>query len=149
MEVLERFYYLFRVYPYAHSRIRALKKESKVYLWDWSEVTDRAAKLENLVASHLLRLCHYLHDVEGHRAELHYLRDTDGREVDFLITVKERPWCAMEVKSQYSSLSRSLLYFGSRLEIPLLYQVVGEGGIDLVREGVRVVSADRLLRSIP
>jgi predicted AAA+ superfamily ATPase len=149
MEVLERFYYLFRMYPFTHSRIRSLKKESKVYLWDWSEVPDRAARLENLVAAHLLKLCHFLHDVEGYRADLYYLRDADGREVDFLVTVGEKPWFAVEVKSSYAYLSRNLTYFGSRLAIPQLFQIVGDGGIDLVKGGVRIVSADRFLRALP
>ena len=42
---------------------------------------------ENLIALHLLKLCHFLHDREGFAAELHYLRDRTGREVDFLVTV--------------------------------------------------------------
>ncbi len=46
---------------------------------------------ENLIALHLLKLCHFLHDREGFAAELHYLRDRTGREVDFLVTVDRRP----------------------------------------------------------
>lgn len=87
MDILERFYYHFRIYPFAHKKIKSLKKEPKLYLWDWSEITDNhGAKLENVVASHLLKLCHYLNDVDGHKTELNFLRDIDGREVDFIVT---------------------------------------------------------------
>jgi len=36
IDILERFYYHFRIYPFAKSTIRSLRKESKIYLWDWS-----------------------------------------------------------------------------------------------------------------
>jgi predicted AAA+ superfamily ATPase len=87
MEILERFYYHFRLYPYAASKIRSLRKEPKLYLWDWSEVPDKAVRLENIGASHLLKLCHFLYDAHGYKADLHFLRDVDGREVDFLVSM--------------------------------------------------------------
>ncbi|OGI35171.1 MAG: hypothetical protein A2259_02265, partial [Candidatus Moranbacteria bacterium RIFOXYA2_FULL_43_15] len=85
IDVLERFYYHYRIYPYTAKTIRSLKKESKLYLWDWSQVPNEGAKLENMVGSHLLKLCHYLYDAKGHKAELFYLRDIEQREVDFLV----------------------------------------------------------------
>jgi predicted AAA+ superfamily ATPase len=69
--------------------VRALKKQQKLDLWDWSVVPQAGPRFENLVASQLLEYCHWLEDVEGYRMELRFLRDTDGREVDFVvITVK-------------------------------------------------------------
>ena len=35
---------------------------------------------------------------EGHRVTLHYLRDKDGREVDFIVAVNRKPWFAVEAK---------------------------------------------------
>ena len=49
-------YYHFRIYPFSARKIRSLKKEPKLYLWDWSEVEDEAARFENLIASHLLNI---------------------------------------------------------------------------------------------
>ncbi len=97
LDILESFYYHFRVYPYARSAFRALKKVPKLYLWDWSEVTDEAARFENLVASHLLKLVHWLQDREGYKVGLHFLRDDAKREVDFLVTADEKPWVPVEV----------------------------------------------------
>jgi len=150
MDVLERFYYHFRIYPFGGSKIRSLKKNPKLYLWDWSEVPDDGgARLENLIASHLLKLCHYLQDVDGRKTELHFLRDNDGREVDFIVTESGKPWFAVEVKSSVSDVSRHLTYFGERLQIPRLYQVVAEQGVDQLRGKVRVISADKFLLSMP
>lgn len=148
-DVLERFYYHFRIYPFHHKKIHSLKKEPKMYLWDWSEVPDNSgARLENIVASHLLKMCHFLNDVEGYKTVLHFLRDIEGREVDFLVTENGKPWFAVEVKSTSREVSKNLTYFGDRLDIPFLYQVVSEQNVDLRRDSVRILSLDRFLVSL-
>ena len=78
LNILESLYYHFRIYPYAGSAIRSLKKEPKLFLWDWSEVSEPGARFENLIASHLLKWVHFLSDNEGYKAELYYIRDVDG-----------------------------------------------------------------------
>lgn len=149
MDILERFYYHFRIYPFAHKKIKSLKKEPKLYLWDWSEITDNdGAKLENVVASHLLKLCHYLNDVDGHKTDLHFLRDIDGREVDFLVTEGGKPWFAVEVKSSAKEIAKNLTYFGDRLKIPFLYQIVDERNIDIRKDKIRILSMEKSLLSL-
>lgn len=148
LDVLESFYYHFRVHPYARSAFRALKKSPKLYLWDWSEVADEGARFENLVASHLLKLVHWLQDREGCKAGLFFLRDEAQREVDFLLTVDGKPWFAVEVKTQDRSVSPSLRYFREKLGIPFSYQVLKTKGVDTLDRGVRVVSADKFLSAL-
>jgi hypothetical protein len=36
IKIFERMYFCFRVPPYGSRNIRAVKKEQKLYLWDWS-----------------------------------------------------------------------------------------------------------------
>lgn len=148
MDILEAFYYHFRIYPYTAKKIRSLKKEPKLYLWDWSEVEDEAARFENLIASHLLKFVHFIVDNEGHRAELYYLRDVDKREADFLVTINNKPWFAVEVKLKETSLSPNLLYFRDRLAIPYVYQVVKKEKTDTLEKGVRILSAGKFLSGI-
>lgn len=148
MDILEAFYYHFRIYPYSAKKIRSLKKEPKLYLWDWSEVEDEANRFENLMASHLLKFVHFLTDHEGYRAELSYLRDVDKREVDFLVTIDGRPWFAVEVKLNDTVLSPNLLYFRDRLSIPYIYQVVKKDKVHLLEKGGRIVSAGRFLAGL-
>ena len=148
MDILEAFYYHFRIYPYSAKKIRSLKKEPKLYLWDWSEVEDESNRFENLMASHLLKFVHFLTDHEGYRAELSYLRDVDKREVDFLVTIDGRPWFAVEVKLNDTVLSPNLLYFRDRLSIPYIYQVVKKDKVDLLEKGGRIVSAGRFLAGL-
>ncbi len=148
LDILEAFHYHFRIYPYARTPFRALKKEPKLYLWDWSEVTNEAARFENLIASHLLKFVHWLHDREGHKAGLYFLRDSTKKEVDFLVTVDERPWFAVEAKTQDEEVSSALRSFQERLDIPFAYQALRKGGVDKSIRGVRVVSAETLLRAL-
>ncbi len=148
LDILEAFNYHFRIHPYARTPFRALKKEPKLYLWDWSEVADGPARFENLVASHLLKLVHWLYDHEGYKAGLYFLRDSLQKEVDFLVTVDEKPWFAVEVKAQDGEVSPTLRSFKERLKIPFAYQVLRKRGVDTAVRGVRVISADSLLMSL-
>jgi predicted AAA+ superfamily ATPase len=147
LKILELFYFHFRIYPYSKKISRALKKMAKLYLWDWSILENEGAKFENLIASHLLKFVDFFQDSQGQRINLHYLRDTQGREVDFLVTVDDKPWFAVETKAEDKNIA-NLLYFGERLKIPFLYQVVLESGIDYFKNGVRIISADKFLTSL-
>ncbi len=145
IDILESLYYCFRVYPFVSKRFRSLKKGPKLYLWDWSEITDTAPRFENLVGSHLLKLVHFLQDYEGYRANLYYLRSMEKKEVDFLVTIDEKPWFAVEVKSNDTNVSPPLCYFKEKLDIPFCYQVVEKSNVDQYTKGIRVISADRFL----
>lgn len=148
MEVLERFYYHFRITAYCAKSINSLRKEKKMYLWDWSEVPSVPARLENIVASHLLKLCHFLYDAHGFKAELHYLRDRDGHEVDFLIAVDKKPWIAVEVKNSDQKISKNLRYFGEKLNIPFKYQLIQTENVDFIQNDVRVMSVAKFLSAL-
>jgi len=123
LEILERLYLIFQVKPYAKKIQRAISKAKKVYFWDWSEINEKGPRLENLVASHLLKLCHYFEDVEGLPVELRYVRDTSKREVDFLLIKGHKPWVLVEVKTQDTRPSTSLFYFAKRLQVKYAYQL--------------------------
>ncbi len=149
LDVLERLYYLVRLRPYAVQSARGLKRMPKAYLWDWSQVPSPGARLENLVALHLLKLCHLLEDREGYRVDLRYLRDRDGREVDFLLTADGKPWAAIEVKLSETRLDPALVYFRDHLKIPHTYQVVLDGQRDFVENGIRCLPVADLLAGLP
>ncbi|MDP2941272.1 MAG: ATP-binding protein [Candidatus Omnitrophota bacterium] len=148
VEVLERFYYHFRIYPFQSSIVKSIRKEPKLYLWDWSEVADEDARLENIVASHLLKFCHFLYDVEGWKAQLYYLRDKEQREVDFLVAVENRPWFCVEVKKMYRQVPVALKYFASKLKVPFAYEVVREEGVDFFKDNARIMSITKFLSAL-
>ena len=145
LDILEAFYYIFRIYPFQKTRVKSLKKMPKLYLYDWSEIEDFSARFENMIASHLMKHADYLYDVLGYKTKLYFLRDLEGREVDFLMTVNEEPWFSVEVKESGKKISGPLKYFAKREAIPFHYQVVYESGVDYERDGIRVISADKFL----
>lgn len=121
--ILENVYYCYRIAPYGAPKIKAVKKEQKIFLWDWSELSDDGSRWENLVASHLLKFCHYIEDTEGDSMELRFLRDVTGREVDFVVVKNRKPLFAVECKSGERNVSPHLKYFSERTPIPKFYQV--------------------------
>ncbi len=148
LDILESFYYHFRIYPYNARIIRSIKKEPKLYLFDWSEVENEGAKFENLIASHLLKFTQYLKEYEGYKISLNYLRNVDKKEVDFLITIDGKPWFAVETKLTDTSPSKNIGYFYNKLKIPFVYQVIKNSDIDILKNDVRVISAYKFLSGL-
>ncbi|WP_456387719.1 ATP-binding protein [Desulfolithobacter sp.] len=123
VRILENLYYCFRIRPFGQKRIKALKKDKKMYLWDWSLCSETGARFENLVASNLLKYCHFHEDTQGDAMELCFLRDINKREVDFVVLRDGAPVFAVECKSGAKSVSKHLVYFSKRTDIPCFYQV--------------------------
>ena len=129
INTLDTLYYCFRIPPYGHKNIRSVKKEQKLYLWDWSQVESEGARFENMMACQLLKFCHYHEDANGDKMELKYLRDTDKREVDFVVIKNKKPLFGVECKVQNDTFSKNIHYFKERTTIPRFYQV-GLDGVD-------------------
>ena len=110
--ILEALYWCFAVRPWHANVARALRKEPKFFLWDWSLVDDIGARAENLVASALLKAVHTWTERGQGDFALYFVRDKDKREVDFLVTRDRAPWFLVEVKtSGREPLSPSLAHF--------------------------------------
>lgn len=124
---LRNLYYCFSVTPWSNNISRSLLKEPKIYLWDWSVIEDEGAKLENLVACHLLKAVHFWTDLGLGKYDLHYLRDKDKKEVDFLVTKNTKPWLMVEVKMSHNGrLSSNIHHFNDQLAVPHVLQIVAE-----------------------
>ena len=125
LEVLERMYLVFSVRPYTKSLPRAVLKPPKVYFFDNGDVIgDEGARFENLIATSLLKRLHYLEDRDGYRYELRYIRDKEGREVDFVIVKDGKIEELIEAKYSDETISRSLVYYAERLKPPKATQIV-------------------------
>lgn len=148
-DMLERVYGIFRLAPFGAPRLRAVKKERKHYHYDWSVVPEPGARFENLVASHLLKWVEYQIDTEGRELELRYFRDTDGREVDFVVTERRDPIALVECKFGDDAVSRGLRYLRQRYPAAAAWQISARGTQDyLSSDGIRVAPAVRLLREL-
>ncbi|NGX59778.1 MAG: hypothetical protein KR126chlam3_00935 [Chlamydiae bacterium] len=122
---LQALYYLFEIRPWTKNVTRSLIKEPKYFLWDWALCYDKGALAENFIASHLLKAVHFWSDSGLGNYDLHFIRDKQKREIDFLVTKDDKPWFLVEVKSGNSSkISSSLQHFHEVLETKHAFQVV-------------------------
>jgi predicted AAA+ superfamily ATPase len=124
MNYLNELYYFFELKPYSKSLTRSIKKEKKIYLWDWTEVENLGARFENLIAAHLLKYCDYLTDTGAGDYELCYLRDKEKNEIDFLIVKDKKPFLPIEAKLNDVEPSKNWVKW--------LKQLGGSVGIQLV-----------------
>ncbi len=117
IEILEKMYLIFIVRPYTKNLSRAISKPFKVYFFDNADVEgDEGAIFENLVASHLYKRIQFIEDSEGYRMQLWFLRDKEGREIDFLITKDKMLINLIEAKWSDDQISRSLSYYSEKLK---------------------------------
>jgi hypothetical protein len=106
VQILEALHIVFLITPYHRNVARALAKAPKLYFYDWAYLEDSqtdsstsGARLENLVASHLLKHAQFMSDSDGTPITLHYLKTTSGKEVDFVLANdKGEPTHFIEVK---------------------------------------------------
>lgn len=149
LHALERLYSVFFISAYQSNTIRSVRKEKKHYHWDWSLIESRPHRLENMVASHLLKYLHFYQDTEGEDWELYYFRDTDGREVDFVLADKKKPIFAVEVKWKEDDIHKPLLYFKKKFPEVEAWQVHIEGKRDYIStDGIRVAPVWEFLKKL-
>jgi len=99
---------LFPAAPWAKKVARGLRREKKWYFLDWYYVPEEPARLENMVATYLYRVCMVLTDMGVGNYQLYYLRTTDKQEIDFIVEADRKPVLAVEVKLNDTQLSKSL-----------------------------------------
>ena len=122
--VLERFFVCFRISTWSKKISRSITKEQKLYLFDYAVIKDPAVKFENMVAIELLRAVRNWRERGEGSWALHFVRDRDQREVDFLITKDNQPFLLVEAKWSDEVPSQSLIHFQQRLGVPAV-QLVG------------------------
>lgn len=140
VNTLENLYYCFTISPYGEPKIRAVKKEQKLYMWDWSQVESDGIRFENMMACHLLKYCHFHEDVYGERMELRFLRDTDKREVDFVVLKNKKPLFAVECKLHSDNLSPHIVYIQERTKISMFYQVHLDGKSRNISDQIKILN---------
>lgn len=150
LEVLEKLFVIFPVRPYHRNIARAILKEPKYYFYDTGAVENgEAAALENAVACALIKKLHFLEDTEGCKTQLHFIKDKEKREVDFLTVVDEVPVQMVEVKLSDDNFSKHLFHFASFFDDKVQkYQIVHNLSQSKMKENVRMVAAHEFLANI-
>ncbi|MDA1118734.1 MAG: ATP-binding protein [Proteobacteria bacterium] len=142
LDILEALYVVFTVRPYHRNIARAILKEPKVYFFDTGLVAgDEGARFENACAAMLLKHAHYLQDVEGRAATLHYVRDKEGAEVDLVLCRNNAPVLLAECRHADTAISRFMAALAARFPKARAVQLVRELRQEEKRGGVSIVRA--------
>ena len=152
LDIFENFFMIFRIAPWRKKVSRPITKEKKLYLFDYAGIESPAAKFENMVALELLRAVSNWNDLGLGDFSLHYVRNRDKEEVDFLIANRHRPFILIEAKLSDENLSKSLMKFQKTLNAPAVQLVNKKGICKLVSNNdmkIMVVSADHWLSLLP
>lgn len=149
LNYLNELFYFFEIKPWTKSITRSLKKEGKIYLYDWTEVENPGFRFENLIASHLLKACHFWTDTGEGLFELHYLRNKEKQEIDFLISKDKKPWLCIESKLSETNIDNRLANkFTLALKCPFV-QVVMKDNVFKLEGSHLVISATYFLAQLP
>ena len=125
LNVLEGVYLIFTLSPWYRRISRAIKKEKKLYFFDWSLLSDPGKRFENLIAVALLRMSARLTETGLGNYEVRYIRDREKREVAFVIVKDKEPIALFEAKKNESGISKQERFYSEKLNLPL-FRIVQE-----------------------
>lgn len=132
LDLLESLYVIFRVTPYHRNVARSILKEPKFYFYDTGQIDEenQGAKLENLVALSLLKELHRIQDQMGQSVGLHYVKNKEKAEIDFLVVINNKPTALIDVKhsdaSPNSAFKKFAPYFPGVKKIQLVRKLSRE-----------------------
>ena len=133
LSVFERFFLIFSIGPWTHKIARAIQKERKIYLLDSPKIKEPSARFENMVALELWRAVTSWNDMGYGSFSLHFIKNKEQQEVDFLIAQERKPFLLVEAKLSDMEASPALKKFQRGLNIPAI-QLIEES------DGYRVFS---------
>ena len=143
LSIFERFFLVFSITPWTQKISRAILKEQKVYVWDFPKIDTPGALFENMVAIELYRAVTMWNHMGYGRFSLHFIRNKEHEEVDFLIAERHNPILLVETRLSDTQPSSALKRFQKALNIPSI-QLMNEG------EGFRLIpNSDQMILISP
>ncbi len=139
LSVFELVFLVFSVYPWTKKITRAIQKERKIYLWDFPRIKDKSARFENMIAAELFRAVTQWNDLGYGAFSLHFIRNKEKQEVDFLIADQGDPVVLIEAKMSDSKVSPALKKFQANLQIPAVQLVGNHEGYKLISNNGRKI----------
>ena len=151
VELLEKLYIVFLLPPYSTRLSRSIRKDRRIFFYDCAAAYDPSggAQLENLVACSLLKFAQFRKDSAGENWDVFYLRDKEGREVDFVITRNRRVHWLIEVKSSDDTVGTSLGYYSRKLKPTASIQLVLNLRRGQEKSGIKILPLGKWLEMLP
>ncbi|HEY5496712.1 MAG TPA: ATP-binding protein [Syntrophales bacterium] len=135
LDLFERFFLVFSIAPWTEKVARAILKERKVYLFDYPRIKDDGARFENRVALELWRAVTSWSDLGRGDFGLHFIRNKEKQEVDFLLTRNREPFLLVEAKLAEREPSAPLRKFQQALRVPALQLIEAGDRYRLISNG--------------
>lgn len=148
ISALEKIFLLFLIKPWHKKLHRSLKKEPKIYFFDWTINRESGPRFENFIAVQLLKAISLWGDRFGRKFALHYIRTYDGQEVDFLISENNKPWLLVEVKVAAPDSLSAIKRFQSELKVPAIV-LLDKPKREFQDGQISIMSAWRFLSLLP
>ncbi|HOP46493.1 MAG TPA: ATP-binding protein [Desulfobacteraceae bacterium] len=152
LSAFERFFLCFSIGPWTQKIARAIQKERKVYLWDTPRIKEPAARFENMVALELYRAVTAWNDMGYGRFSLHFIKNKEQQEVDFLIANDGEPIVLVEAKLSDTEPSQALRKFQGVLKKPAIQLVEKSESYRMIPNGdqyILVTAAYQWLSGLP
>jgi predicted AAA+ superfamily ATPase len=152
LSIFERFFLTFSIGPWTRKISRTIQKERKVYLWDSPRIKDPAARFENMVALELWRGVNAWNDMGYGTFSLHFIKNKEQQEVDFLIAEGGEPFLLIEAKLSDEQPSPALKKFQSVLKKPAVQLINDSEGYRMrpnADEHILVAPAYQWLTQLP
>ncbi|MFH1479325.1 MAG: ATP-binding protein [Candidatus Omnitrophota bacterium] len=152
LTLFDSFYLTFRIAPWTKKISRAITKEKKLYLFNYPEIQDEAIRFENMIALELLRAVDTWNEHGYGRFGLHYIRNKEKEEVDFLISENNDPILLIEAKYSDDKPANSLVNFQDILHVPAIQLVNKENVLKYIKnkhQKILIITAHRWLASLP
>jgi predicted AAA+ superfamily ATPase len=123
LAIFERFFLTFSLSAWTKRIARAIQKERKLYLFDTPRIKDPAARFENAVAVELWRAVSCWNAMGEGDFTLHFVRNKEKQEVDFLIADDREPFLLVEAKLGDEGPAKSLVSIQRALPVPAVQLV--------------------------
>jgi hypothetical protein len=123
LDILKTIYLIFNLRPWHRNITRSIKKENKLYFYDWSNVPESGRRFENLLAVSLIKMAARFSETGLGSFEIMHIRNKEKQEVDFVLVKNSKPIALFEAKDSDSEISKAGLYFGKHLSVPY-FQIV-------------------------
>lgn len=135
---------IFSIAPYSKKLARAVKKETKVYFFDWTQVPETSKRFENYVACELKHRTELWTLMTKHKFELSYLRMRDGKETDFLVIRDGAPFLLVEAKESAQTMESHHLQHAEKVGgVPVMQLLLKPDVVQANKSSAFVVSAAR------
>jgi predicted AAA+ superfamily ATPase len=142
LAIFERFYLTFSLPTWTDRISRAIQKERKVYILDAPRIKDPAARFENLVALELWRAVNSWNAVGAGDFSLHFIKNKEQQEVDFLIADGREPFLLVECKLGDEQPAKALLAAQRALRVPAVQLIRSAPGYrTFTNDGLPVIVA--------